>query len=388
MFKGGRGSTKSSFVGIEIIYNLIHDSIKGIFSNGVALRKTANTLKDSVYAQLVWAIDIMGVGFLFTFKTSPLEIRLKTTGQRIIFRGADDEIKLKSIKFQKGFCKYIWYEELDSFDGMEQVRSINQSLMRGGSDYYVFYSYNPPRSINSWVNAEMLIIRIDRIIHHSTYKKVPKQWLGEQFLIEAKHLEKTNPDKYKHEYLGEAIGTGGEVFTNITLRKITDDEIKTFDKIFRGIDWGYASDPFAYVVLYYDKTRKRIYIFFEIYKVRLSNSEAIELVKKENINNGLITCDSAEPKSIAEFRRQANINARGARKGPNSIRQGIKWLQALEEIIIDPDRCPNAAREFTTYELEKDKFGNFKSDYPDKNNHILDSVRYSTEDADKGAGVW
>jgi PBSX family phage terminase large subunit len=382
VLKGGRGSTKSTFVAIEILYRMIEDMKANRITNCVALRKTANTLKDSVYSQFLWAIDKLNLNEFVRIKLSPLEIIFKSTGQKIIFRGADDEIKLKSIKFQKGYCKYAWYEELDSFDGMEQIRSINQSLMRGGADYCIFYSYNPPKSINNWVNAEMLIDRSDRLIHHSTYQKVPTHWLGEQFIIEAKHLEKVKPDKYRHEYLGEAIGSGGQVFDNITLQEITDEEISHFDNVARGIDWGYV-DPFAYTVNHYDKTRRKLYIFFELYITFSGNRKPIELVKKENVDNTYIFADSAEPKSIREF-RENNVNVRPAKKGPGSVEHGIKWLQDLEEIIIDPKRCPNTAREFSTYELERDKQGNFRSEFPDKNNHILDCTRYSLERAMDG----
>ena len=377
VFKGGRGSTKSSYIAIRIITSMIKDSKKGNITNCVALRKTANTLKDSVYSQLLWAIDVLGLQFMFKVKLSPLEIIIKSTGQRIVFRGSDDPTKIKSIKFQKGYCKYIWYEELDQFDGMEEIRNINQSLMRGGSKYCVLYSYNPPKSINNWVNAEMLIDRLDRLIHHSTYLEVPTNWLGEQFFIEADHLKKTKELKYRHEYLGEAVGTGGQVFDNITLRKITDEEISHFDNIARGIDWGYV-DPFTYNVNYFDRNRRKLYIYFELYITFSGNRKPIELIKKENKNNEYIVADSAEPKSIREF-QEHNINVKAAKKGPGSIEHGIKWLQDLEEIIIDPNRCPNAAMEFSTYELEMDKQGNFKSNFPDKNNHIIDGVRYSRE---------
>jgi PBSX family phage terminase large subunit len=375
---GGRGSTKSSCASIAIITGIVNDAKNGEITNAVILRNWSKYLKDSVYNQLIWAIDMLGLSSYFEYKLSPLKIIFKPTGQEILFKGADNPKKIKSIKFKKGYCKYVWFEELDEFSCMEDVRNILQSLLRGGDNYCVFYSYNPPKSINSWVNAEAKYTRPDRLTNHSTYKQVNPLWLGEQFLIEAEHLEKVKPDKYRHEYLGEAIGTGGEVFDNVTLRKITDEEIKRFDKLKRGIDWGYKVDPFAYGVMYFDKTRRKLYIFFEIYKVRLSNREAMRLIKEENIYNQLIVCDSQEGKSIDEL-RDNGINAIGAKKGPDSIDYGIKYLQDLEEIIIDDERCPNAANEFTTYELERDKNGNFKSGYPDKNNHIIDLCRYALE---------
>lgn len=372
--KGGRGSTKSSFISIEIILGMMKDKN----ANAVVLRKVGFNLKDSVFEQLKWAIDVLGVSSYWEFRLSPLEIRYSLTGQKIIFRGADNPKKIKSTKFSKGYCKYIWYEELDEFSGMEEVRTINQSLMRGGSPFCVFYSFNPPKSNRNWVNAESLVINENRLMHHSTFLTVPKEWLGEQFFIEAEHLKKTKPESYKHEYLGEIVGTGGEVFTNLSIREISDLEIESFDRIKRGLDWGYASDPLHYTVNHYDKTRRRLYIFYEIHAVNMSNRKIAELIKKENISNNVIVCDSAEPKSIAEL-NDYGINVIGAKKGPDSVEYGIKWLQDLEEIIIDPNRCPATLMEFNSYELEIDKEGFFKAKFPDKNNHSIDAVRYSRE---------
>lgn len=377
--KGGRGSTKSSFVSIEIILSMMRDAENGEITNAVALRKVKDTLKDSVFEQLAWAIEKLGVSHLWHIPQSKLEITYLPTGQKILFRGADKPKKIKSTKVSKGYIKYIWYEELDEFNGMEEIRNINQSLMRGGEKFVVFYTFNPPQSVRNWVNTELLTDRKDRLVHHSTYLTVPKEWLGPQFVIEAEHLKKVNEKAYRHEYLGEVTGTGGEIFTNVTIRKITGEEIKRFDRIKRGIDFGYAVDPFAYVVMHYDKTRRRLYIFHEIYKVGLSNRKAAQLIKKENTNNGLIVADSAEPKSIAEL-KEYGLRIKGAKKGPDSVDYGIKFLQDLEEIIIDGERCPNTAREFLNYELEKDKDGNFKAEFPDKNNHTIDAVRYALED--------
>lgn len=373
---GGRGSTKSSFIAIEIILNMMKDAQQGVCSNTVALRKVGLYLKDSVYEQLIWAIDMLGVTSYWDYKTSPTTLTYLPTGQKIIFRGADKPKKIKSIKFSKGYCKYVWYEEVDEFAGIEEIRMINQSLMRGGEKFLVFYSYNPPQSASNWVNSEVQLTRDDRLVHHSTYLTVPREWLGEQFIVEAEHLKLTKPTSYEHEYLGKVTGTGGEVFKNVKCRHITDEEIKSFETIRRGLDFGYAVDPLSYVVTSYNRKYKRLYIFNEIYQVNLSNYKAIELIKAENKNNEPVTADSAEPKSIHEF-IQHGVRMQGAKKGPDSIEYGIKFLQDLDEIIIDDIRCPNTAREFLSYELEKDANGNFKAGYPDKNNHSIDAVRYA-----------
>lgn len=377
--KGGRGSTKSTFAAIAIVKGIMKDGDDGDHTNAIIIRRYANTLSGSVVEQVKWAIEKLGQSHLWNIPQAKLEFTYEPTGQKIIFKGADDEDKLKSSKVSKGYFKYIWYEELVQFEGMEKIRSINQSLMRGGQDFAILYTYNPPKRVKNWVNIESQVSSPDRIIHHSDYLTVPREWLGEPFLIEAEHLKKVNLAAYEHEYLGEVTGTGGEVFNNITIREITDEEIATFDRIKRGIDFGYARDPFAYGEMHYDKTRRRLYIYEEIYKVGLSNRKAFKLIQSINKDNGLIVADSAEPKSIAEL-NSYGLRVTGAKKGPDSVEYGMKFLEDLEEIIIDSERCPNAAKEFMNYELDRDRQGNFKAGYPDRDNHYIDLVRYALED--------
>lgn len=187
--KGGRGSTKSSFISLEVILGIMKDPQ----ANAVVLRKVGQTLQGSVYEQLQWAVSVLGVEGYWVSKLSPLEMKYIADGRenKIVFRGADKPKKIKSTKFRKGYCKYIWYEEVDEFGGMEEIRTINQSLLRGGSDFVVFYSYNPPQSQSNWVNEEILKQRDDRLVHHSTYLTVPSEWLGQQFLIEAEQDRKS-----------------------------------------------------------------------------------------------------------------------------------------------------------------------------------------------------
>ena len=378
--KGGRGSTKSSFISIEIILNIMKDSLKGIMSNAVVFRRVKDVLRGSVFEQMVCAIEMLGVISEWDITYSPLKLTYKSTGQVILFKGADNPKKVKSIKVSKGYIKYLWYEEVDEFENYDKIRNINQSIMRGGPKFFVFYSFNPPESQRNWCNQEVLEKREDKYISSTTYLDVPAEWLGEQFIIEAEHLKRVNISKYEHDYLGKVTGTGGEVFRNLTIRAITDDEIKVFDRLKNGLDFGYAADPLAYVLMNYDKTRKRLYIFGEIYKVQVSNSKAVELIKKLNPLNKRITADSAEPRTINEFKK-LGLNIIGAKKGPDSVEHGLKFLsEELEEIIIDPVRCPNTKKEFMEYEIEKDKEGNLKGEYPDKNNHTIDACRYGMED--------
>ena len=373
--KGGRGSTKSSFVSVEIITGIM----KNPEANAVVIRKVGLYLKDSVYEQLLWAIDKLGVSAYWREKISPLELVYIPTGKRIIFRGADKPKKLKSTKVHKGYIRYVWYEEADEFGGIEEIRTINQSILRGGSTFTVFYTYNPPKSQRNWINSEVLIPQEDKLVHHSDYRSVPKEWLGEQFIVEAEHLAATNPDHYRHEYLGEVTGTGAEVFTNISIRPITNDEIKQFDHVKRGIDWGYGADPFVYIAAHFDSKRNRLFIFYEFFKCAAKFDLIAAEIRRENTLNGIIIAESAEPRSNDEL-RDRGLRIRTAVKGQGSVEHGITWLQNLEEIVIDGTRCPNTAREFSEYELERDSRGELKADFPDKNNHSIDAVRYALED--------
>ena len=369
--KGGRGSTKSSFISLKIPLLLMAN--KNI--HAVVARKVANTLKNSVYAQMEWAITELGLYDEFEFKKSPLEIIYKRTGQKIIFLGVDDKGKIKSLKVPFGYVGCVWYEELDQFAGMDEIRNINQSLLRGGEKYWCFYSFNPPRSKDNWVNVEQLHEDEDRLITHSNYLMVPKHWLGEQFFLEAEKLKLLRPDLYEHEYLGTVTGTGGDVFSNVEERTITDEEIATFDYIKHGVDFGFAVDPFVYVKLYYDKKHEAVYVYDEVYGVKLSNKAVYKKIK-DKVGDAVVYADSAEPKSIAEF-NELGMNMEGVLKGGDSRDFGIKWLSDRAKIYIDKKRCPNAYREFVTYEFDTDKDGNFISQYPKHNDHTIDAVRYA-----------
>ena len=374
--KGGRSSGKSSFVSIEIILGIMMDPE----ANAACFRKVKDTLKDSVFEQLLWAIDTLHVNAYWKTTLSPLQLTYIKTGQKIIFRGLDDPMKSKSINVHKGYFKYIWFEERAELDGDEDERTVLQSLMRKGSQFVVFYTWNPPKSINSWVNQDVLLTPApDTVIHHSTYLDLPRNWVSDQTYEEANKLKQRSELKYRHEYLGEATGTGGKVFDNVVIRTITPEEREMFDKVKHGLDFGFAADPLAYTKNHLNRKKQTLYIFGEIYQVQLKTSAAVELIRRMNPLNQIITADSEEPRSIDTF-NEHGLKLVPAKKGPGSVDHGIRWLQDLSQIVIDPDLCPNTAREFAGYELERDKNGNFKGSFPDKNNHSIDATRYSRED--------
>lgn len=346
-------------------------------THAVVLRKVANTIRDSVYAQYLWAIGELGMAAYWEAKVSPMELIYKPTGQKIMFRGADDPMKIKSIKVPFGYIAITHFEEKDQFAGRGEIRTILQSTMRGGSVFWNFESYNPPISRDNWANKDSLEERPDRLCHKSTYLQAPVEWLGEQFIAEAEHLKATDERAYEHEYLGVPVGTGGNVFENIELRDISDKEIAQFDRIFQGADWGWFPDPFAFIRIHYDRARETLYIVDEIYGNKLTNEESAKRIKDKGYTDAYVTCDSAEPKSIADY-RASGVPAKEAIKGPGSVDYGMKWLQR-RKIVIDRRRTPNAYREFVCYEYERNKDGEIISGYPDENNHLIDAARYAME---------
>ena len=366
--KGGRGSTKSTFASVQIILGLLRDPQ----ANAVCFRRYSNELRDTVYGQIAWVISKVGAEEYFKMQYAPMQIVYLPTGQKIIFKGADNPYKLKSINIGKGYVKYAWFEEVDQYSGMEEIRNIIQSVFRGDDKQRIsLYTYNPPKSGRSWVNQEVKIPKDGRRVHHSDYRDVPPEWLGQSFIVEAEHLQRTNEVAYRHEYLGEEVGTGLEVFNNVTLETI---DASGFDNIRQGLDFGYAVDPACFVRMHYDSTRRRLYIFDEVSGIGLFNRELWDKISKWNDTETI--ADSAEPKSIDEL-RSYGMKVKGAKKGPGSVEFGVKFLQDLEQIVIDPATCPRAAKEFINYALEMDRAGEVRSRFPDSDNHAIDCCRYA-----------
>ena len=382
VFPGGRGSTKSSFVGGICIPLLL---IQNPNIHAVCFRKVGNTIQTSIFPQVVWGIYQLGLESLFHIpKTYSTPIVYKPTGQRILFMGLDDPMKVKSIKLPFGYIGITWFEELDQYSGENELRTVTQSTMRGGERFWDFRTFNPPISKNNWANEYVEDCEITRegstLVTRNTYLDVPVEWLGQQFIEEAEELRDINPMAYEHEYMGIATGTGGDVFQNACDLDMSN-MINKFDHIYNGIDWGFALDPFRFVKMHFDKTRLDLYIYEEYSAHKTRNEEVFrDLYEEKKLvsKDELVIADSAEPKSIADFKAYGAW-IREADKGPDSVRYGIKWLQGLRHIYIDKHRCPETYKEFTQYEFEQDKDGNFISAYPDADNHSIDAVRYALQ---------
>lgn len=392
--RGGRGSGKSSFCGLELVLQIMLD--KTGLSNALVVRKWAVTLRGSVYSQLQWAIDVLGVGSHWKSTLNPLQF-VYETGQVIRLTGLDDPQKLKSIKPSRGYFRYLWMEEFSELSGEPELRNLQQSVLRGGDSFCVFRSFNPPISRANWANV--FCDRPDERSYNilTNYLQIPKEWLGQSFYDEAERLKEINPRAYEHEYLGLAVGNGAEVFENLEVREIPEDEYMQRDRIYQGLDWGFAKDPACFLRVSYDARTETIWIMDEIYKTHLSNRQIAEMIKEREFNydrdrvyksvfmgvgefreKAVIIADSAEPKSISDL-RDLGLKVIPCRKFAGCVEYRIKWLQH-RRIIVDPRRTPNTARELQQYHYDVDKrTGEVLSSVPDKDNHSIDALGYSLD---------
>lgn len=377
--KGGRGSGKSSDVAHIITQLLMRYPV-----NAIGIRHVDNTLELSIFEQMKWAISEQGVSHLFKVNKSPMKITYIPRGNYMAFRGAQNPERLKSLKDSRFPFAIGWIEELAEFKTEDEVTTITNSLLRGelgnGLFYKFFFTYNPPKRRQSWVNKkyETSFQPANTYVHHSTYLDNP--FISKAFINEAEATKERNLKRYEWEYLGKAIGSGVVPFDNLQVvpGSITDEMVENFDNIRNAVDFGYATDPLAYVRWHYDKKKNGIYAIDEIYGQKISNREFAKKLKAKGYANDALFADSAEPKSIAELKTEHDIpRIKGVKKGPDSVEYGEEWLDDLDFICIDPLRTPNIAREFENIDYQTDKDGNPKPRLEDKDNHTIDSTRYA-----------
>ncbi len=315
----------------------------------------------------------------FIQKKNPLRLIYKPTGQTIYFRGLDDEMKIKGIKPQFGYIGCLWFEEADQLRrGENAVLSVKQSAFRGSGDNptLTLISYNPPPNARNWANRYAREQQPGKLVHHSSYLDAPRKWLGKEFLDGADWLRKTKPLIYRHMYLGEMVGSGTQVFDNIVSRKITAKEIAGFDNIISGVDWGWYPDPWVFIRTYYHAGTRTLYIFDEARGNKLTNHVTAKIVKERVAPGELILADLSDEKACADY-RSFGLRCWPARKGPGSRELGVKWLQGLTAIVIDPNRCPCTLQEFLEWEYEVAPDGTVLGTLMDARDHGIDAARYA-----------
>lgn len=384
--KGGRGSLKSSWASIELVKHI--EDHPG--EHAAAVMKRKNSLRDAVYAQVVWAIHELGLDDEYEMPVSTLKIRKKSTGQIIFFAGCDDPHKSKGLKPPFGHIGFLWFEETDQFKGMSEIRTVRQSAARGGERTFVVYTYNPPRTRDNWANREADRRRDSgEEVFDSCYLDAPPEWLGAQFIADAEDLKETDEQAYRHEYLGEPVGYGGQIFDRVEFREVTDEEIASFERLHAGQDFGWFPDPWAFTLSEWQPGQHAIVTFAELGGNKVLPTEAARRIRdaltwsdgkgRDPVYHRLrVLSDDAAPDQI-QAQRDEGVDARSAGKGGLRT-MSYRFMQSVTW-VIDPARCPNLAREVREAEFEMDEStGEYSGDYPDGNDHWIDATRYAFMD--------
>jgi phage terminase large subunit len=381
--KGSRASKKSSTQSLKVITEIIENPN----INWLVVRKVERTLRDSCYAQLKWAIHRLKVDNFFKCSTSPLEITYKPTGQKILFRGLDDPLKVTSITVEVGSLCRLWIEEAyeitseDAFDRLDE--SIRGQLPKG-MYHQVVLTFNP-WSDRHWLKKRFFDEPSKNVLAMTT-NYMCNEFLSEADLVLFEEMKK-NPRRYRTAGLGEWGIVEGLVYENWEERVFDVHEISIRPSVRSafGMDFGYVNDPSTLFCGLVDTVAKEIYVFDEMYEKGMSNEDILSKVSEMGYSKERIKADSAEPKSIAYLRKAGLTRIRAAKKGPDSIRAGISIIQDYK-IIIHP-RCVNFITEISNYTWDKDKFDNAINKPIDDFNHLMDAMRYAMEDFDGRKGV-
>lgn len=377
VIKGSRGSKKSVTTQLELIYKMM----KNPWMNVLRMRRFGNTLRDSVYVGLKSATNRLGVAHLWKFTVSPMERTYLPTGQKILFRGFDDALKLTSIQLEKGHITHLWLEEAYELESKDKLDTVVEG-MRGELDApkayrQVILTFNP-WSEKSWLKSEFFDKEDDDIFTLTTTYKI-NEFLDKQTIKRYEKLYETNPRRAKIVCDGEWGIAEGLVFEENWRVEVVDKSVvdeKGAHEIF-GLDYGYTNDPTALFVGVINLEKRKLYVMDEMYEKKLSNEQIAENIKIKGYQNKRIVADSAEPKSNNRLRTLGIRSLIGARKGKDSVRNGIDFLQGFE-IIIDP-HCRNFIKEISNYAWDEDKYGNKVNVPIDDFNHLMDAMRYACE---------
>ena len=402
--RGGRFSGKSSVISLEVAYGLMRHPGRSAF----VMPKIGQDIEGGVFEQMLWAFRHLGCEDEWVATKRPCKLARPSTGQVVTFKGGDRSDKTKAIKAPSGtYYAYQWISEVDQFGGMPDVRTVLQSVTRDapeGAVYFRFFDYNPPRSRDAWVNEHVAGVAAsspDSVIS-TTYLDMPREWVPEQVYRDAEALRELDEDAWRHEWGGESTGYGAEVFPRAEVREVTADERRRLQYRLYGVDWGFSVDPWVWLEVAYDARARTLYVLGEMSGVGLSNAEtaamAVERMSRPTYEAGYeptgdaaadaarvvadaepyaeVMCDSAEPKSVADWRAEGVNAVPVPKQGAHNVRNSVRWLQDRASIVVDPS-CEVAARELTCYQYVLTRDGKPTGMLPDADNHAIDALRYA-----------
>lgn len=379
--KGSRASKKSKTTALFFIYSMM----KYPGANLLVIRKVYRTLKDSCFTDLKWAINTLQVNDYWSVKESPLEIIYIPTGQKILFRGLDDPLKVTSITVETGNLCWAWIEEAYEINKEQDFNMLDESI-RGTVEEPLYkqitLTFNPWNE-RHWLKKRFFDVEDENIMAKTT-NYMCNEWLDDSDKKLFEDMKKNNPRRYQVAGLGNWGIVEGLVYENWEEKEFDVNEIskrKGVKSAF-GLDFGYTNDPSAFFCGLIDVANKEIYVFDEIYKNAMKNREIAEEIIRKGYGKEKIVADSQEPKSIDELYDLGLKGIRKSRKGKDSINNGVQYIQDYK-IIIHP-RCVNFITEISNYMWDKDKFDNPINKPVDDFNHLMDAMRYALESYSKG----
>lgn len=373
--KGSRRSKKSKTMALWTIFNLM----KYPESNMLVVRKTYRTLKDSCFTELKWAIKRLSVEHLWSVKESPLEMTYMPTGQKVYFRGLDDPLKITSIAVDVGVLCWMWIEEAYEITKEADFDTLTESMLGDCPEHLwkqVTLTFNP-WSDRTWLKTRFFDSADSDVLAITTNYKC-NEWLSEADKKEFERMKQKNPRRYRVAGLGDWGVIDGLIYENWKEEAFNLEELPKDARSAFGLDFGYTNDPTALFCGFFSASERKLFVWDELYKKGLSNKAIYSKVVKMGYSKEKITGDSSEPKSIDEL-KGLGLRIKGAKKGKDSVNNGIQWIQDLE-IIIHP-RCVNFLFEISLYQWRKDKFDRPMNEPEDDNNHLMDAMRYALEDA-------
>ena len=382
--KGGRGSKKSTTTALWIIYNMM----KYPLANTLVIRRVFNTHKDSTYTQLKWASNVLKVSHLWKFSKSPLEATYIPTGQKILFRGLDDPMSITSITVEHGHLCWCWFEEAFQVMNEDDFNKVDMSI-RGelpkGYFKQITLSFNP-WSEKHWLKKRFFDAEDEDVLAITT-NYACNEFLGEDDKKLFEKMKINSPRRYNIEGLGNWGIAEGLIYNNFEELDFDIEEIKKRKNIKSafGLDFGYTNDPTAFICSLVDLDNMEIFIFDEHYQKAMSNKMIVDMIKYKGYAKERIIGDSSEPKSIDDIKKQGIYRIKGARKGKDSILNGIQYIQDFK-IYVHP-KCENTLIELSNYVWDT-KDGNAINKPIDDYNHLMDALRYSLEDIRLGGKVF